>query len=362
MTGKHCIVVGSGIVGASVAWHLVAAGARVTILEAAEVGGLATRDSWAWINASWGNPEPYFRLRLRSMQEWQRLQREVPGLGLDRCGGLIWDLPPDQLEAYAQEHGSWGYDLQRVDAAQALQLEPAIRNAPDFALYAAQEGKVEPLVATQALLAAAHGLGATLRTGMQATALARHDGRVHGVRANGALLEADEVVLAAGTGSAPLLAGLGLHYPIHAPAGLLVHSKPTRPLLRKLLMAPGLHVRQTAEGRLVAGADYVGSIEGQDPAQLAHTLFSKVRALVAGADALEMDFFTLGHRPTPGDGFPLLGRPGHTAGLYLAVTHSGITLAPAAGRFAAQELLHGVRDPLLSPYHPDRLLQPAPAA
>ena len=354
MANKHCIVIGSGILGASVAWHLAREGAAVTILEAGLAGGRATRDSWAWINASWGNPEPYFRLRLRSMQEWQRLAREVPSVGLDLCGGLIWDLPPAQLEAFATEHSAWGYDLQRVNAAQALHLEPAIKNAPDVALYAAQEGKVEPLAAALALLAGAQDLGARIKVGQPVTALLGSGGRTTGVRTADAVLEADEVVVAAGTGSAALLGGLGLHYPIQAPAGLLVHSKPARPLLRKLLMGPGLHV-----GRLVAGADYVGSLEGQDPELLARALFAKVQAMVAGAEQLEMDFFTLGHRPTPGDGFPLLGRPLHTKGLYLAVTHSGVTLAPAVGLFAAQELLHGVRHPLLAPYHPDRLLQRA---
>jgi glycine/D-amino acid oxidase-like deaminating enzyme len=356
-SAKHCLVIGSGILGASIAWHLAAAGAQVTILDAAQAGGVATRDSWAWINASWGNPEPYFRLRLRSMQEWQRLARGVPGVGLDVCGGLIWDLPPAQLEAFAEEHSKWGYPLQRVGAAEALRLEPALQDAPDFALYAAQEGKVEPLAAALALLAAAQGLGATLHTQTQVTALVQRKGRVIGVRARGVLYEADEVVLAAGTGCAALLADLDMRYTIEAPPGLLVHSKATRPLLRRLLMAPGLHVRQTAEGRLVAGADYVGSIEGQDREQMARALFGKVQAMVAGAEQLEMDFTTLGHRPTPSDGFPLLGRPHHTAGLYLAVTHSGVSLAPAVGLFTAQELLQGVRDSLLLPYHPDRVLQ-----
>ena len=36
-------------------------------------GGIATPNSFAWINASWGNPEPYFRLRVRAIREWHRL-------------------------------------------------------------------------------------------------------------------------------------------------------------------------------------------------------------------------------------------------------------------------------------------------
>jgi glycine/D-amino acid oxidase-like deaminating enzyme len=65
----HVLIVGAGIIGASIAWHLVRAGARVTVTDAGEPGGIATRNSWAWINASWGNPEPYFRLRARAMDD-----------------------------------------------------------------------------------------------------------------------------------------------------------------------------------------------------------------------------------------------------------------------------------------------------
>ena len=359
MAKKHCIVIGSGILGASVAWHLARAGAAVTILEAEQAGGRATRDSWAWINASWGNPQPYFHLRQRAMQEWQRLARQVPDVRLDRCGGLIWDLPPDQLEAFAKEHSTWGYELERIDGKGALQIEPGIKQAPNFALHMPQEGKVEPLNAALALLAAARKMGARLLVNTPVSSLMHTGDRIAGVRTGDAVQEADEVVIAAGVGSATLLRGLGLHYAVQAPTGLLVHSKPTRRLLTTLLMTPELHVRQTSEGRLVAGTDFVGSMDGTAPDVMAAQLYQKVQAMVAGSENVAMDFYTMGQRPTPGDGFPMVGRPKDTAGLYLVLSHSGITLAPALGLFSSQELLSGVRDPLLANYHPDRLLQAA---
>lgn len=110
----HIIVVGAGIIGASIAWHLARDRTRVTIIDAAEPGGVATRASWAWINASWGNPEAYFRLRIRSMTQWRRLEREVPGVEVAWTGGLLWDLPPDELDACAREHSSWGCGIRRV--------------------------------------------------------------------------------------------------------------------------------------------------------------------------------------------------------------------------------------------------------
>src|SRR6202521_421792 len=114
----HVLIVGAGIIGASIAWHLARAGARVTVTDAGEPGGIATRNSWAWINASWGNPETYFRLRVRSMDEWRRLERELPGIQVAWGGGLTWELPPDELEAFAVEHASWGYGIRRVDRAE----------------------------------------------------------------------------------------------------------------------------------------------------------------------------------------------------------------------------------------------------
>src|SRR5690348_15850125 len=143
----HIIVVGAGIIGASVAWHLVRAGASVTVIEAGTPGGVATANSWAWINASHGNPERYVRLRMRAMAEWRRLEGEVPGLQVVWSGGLMWDMPPAALEAYRVEHAGWGYGIRRVEREEILRLEPELASPPDWALHAEGEGAIEPLTA-----------------------------------------------------------------------------------------------------------------------------------------------------------------------------------------------------------------------
>jgi glycine/D-amino acid oxidase-like deaminating enzyme len=106
--------------------------------------------------------------------------------------------------------------------------------------------------------------------------------------------------------------------------------------------------------RLLAGADYGGADPGSDPGATARALFDAMKSMLKDADALEYDSYTLGFRPTPLDGFPVLGRPKDIGNLYVAVTHSGVTLAPAVGLFTAREILEGVRDPLLRPYGADR--------
>jgi glycine/D-amino acid oxidase-like deaminating enzyme len=138
MAGKRVIVVGAGIIGASIAWHLAKAGAEVTVIEAGQPGGVATRNSWAWINASWGNPEIYFRLRTRSMAEWRRIDREVPGLEVSWCGGLTWDLPPDQLGAMRSSSAA---TASSGLTGRGARIEPH-QQPPDFALHVPEEGKV----------------------------------------------------------------------------------------------------------------------------------------------------------------------------------------------------------------------------
>jgi glycine/D-amino acid oxidase-like deaminating enzyme len=349
-TAKNVIVVGAGIIGASIAWHLTRAGAAVTIVEAGEPGGVATPASFAWINASWGNPQHYFRLRTRSMAEWSRLAGEVPGIALGWVGGLCWDLPPDKLEAYAAEHGGWGYGMRLVDRAGAIRIEPNVAEPPELAVHVAGEGAVEPAAAARALVTDAVKRGAGLIVDAKVSRLIAEGGTVRGVEIANGELRADEVVLAAGAATPALAATTGVHVPLDTPPGLLVHTEPAAKLLNGLVIAQRLHMRQTAEGRIVAGSDFGGADPGADADETARHLFAALKAMLIGGDRLAFERHTVGYRPTPADGFPIVGRAPAMSGLYLAVMHSGITLAPAIGLFASAELIGGDEEALLTPY------------
>ncbi|MGO4436996.1 NAD(P)/FAD-dependent oxidoreductase [Rhizobium sp. RAF56] len=349
---QHVIVVGAGIIGASIAWHLVRRGASVTIV-AARAGGEATPNSFAWINASWGNPEPYFRFRIHSMKEWRRLAEAVDGIPLKWCGGLCWDLPPKELEAYATEHAGWGYGIRKVDRDKAARLEPGLSELPESALHVAEEGAAEPVATTHLLLADAVRRGVRFHPNVNALKLARDGERVVGVNTADGMLQADRVVLAAGFGTVALAASAGINLPVEAPPGLIVHSGRYRPVLKGLVLAPELHMRQTSEGRIIAGSDFGGGDPGAEPRKAAARLFAKVKAMLKDADDLELDFHTVGYRPTPKDGFPIIGGVDGAEGVYVAVLHSGITLAPLVGRLAADEIL-GMEQPLLSPFRLSR--------
>ncbi|HEX8044621.1 NAD(P)/FAD-dependent oxidoreductase [Rhizobium sp.] len=352
-SSQKIIVVGAGIIGASIAWHLQRKGADVTVI-AKKAGGEATPNSFAWINASWGNPEFYYRFRRRSMAEWSRLATEVAGLPLSWCGGLCWDLAEAELETYLAQHHGWGYDIQPVNRATSAAIEPSLIDPPAFAVHVAEEGAVEPVAAANLLLDDAARHGATLSYGTEVIRLLQENGRITGVETTNGTLLADHVVLAAGAGILPLASAIGIDVPLETPPGLIAHSRPHTRLLNGLVMAPELHMRQTQEGRIIAGSHFGGGAPGDDPRKAAEEILAKVRAILRGSDQLEFDFYTIGYRPNPKDGFPIIGGVDKAPGLYLAVLHSGVTLAPIVGLLAAAEIVGGHPDAQLAPFRLSR--------
>jgi glycine/D-amino acid oxidase-like deaminating enzyme len=352
------VIVGSGIIGASIAYHLTLAGVRPIVLAGRDLGGLATPASFAWINASAGNPEPYFRLRMRAIAGWHDFCRALPELPISWCGSLTYDLPDAELEDYVARHAGWGYRIRMVGPDEIRRREPCLRQVPARAALCEDEGMIEPQRAAMLLIEAAVKRGASCVYGPRALRLVTQRGRVLGVEtdARGGLsptIEADAVIVAAGIASPALLAEVGYTLPIDAPDGLLAHTEPLPPALNGLVIAPAMHVRQTREGRLVAGVDFAGSVS-QNADATAHRLIETMAAAFALPMAPKLSHVTLGLRPTPKDGFPVVGAVPGTQGLYVAVMHSGITLAPAVGAFLAAEVLEGVREPLLEPYRPER--------
>lgn len=352
-TATQPVVIGAGIIGASIAYHLAKAGRPPIILDAGPDGGLATSGSLAWINASWGNPEPYYRLRMRSIAEWHRLGRELKDIPLRWTGSLTYDMPRADLERYVAHHADWGYRIRLVGRNEIAAREPHLREVPDIAALCDDEGMVEPVAAARALRQAAIAMGAVYHSDTRVEGIACQRDRITGVVSGRGIIATDRVVIAAGIATPSLLSPLGIGLPMTTPEGLLVHTEPLPPVLNGLVVAPDFHVRQTLEGRLVAGFDFVGTMAGS-PEESTQRLLRNLNDTFTLPRPAALSHTTFAQRPTPADGFPAVGFLPQVEGLYVAIMHSGMTLAPAVGLLAAEEILTGKRDSLLGPYAPTR--------
>ena len=107
------VVVGAGIVGASIAYHLARRQVAVTVLERHRPGAGASSHSFAWINAFGKEPYPYHDLNRRSMEVWHRFAQGLQAdVGLRWGGDLRWVHTAADAEALRQriQHlQAWGY-------------------------------------------------------------------------------------------------------------------------------------------------------------------------------------------------------------------------------------------------------------
>lgn len=268
-------------------------------------------------------------------------------------------MPPEKLAEYQKHHSAWGYDIRRIERDEILKIEPGLTPEDDFvpewALRVGEEGMVEPAQAARLMLADAQRKNARLVTGNVTRLLQEGDGRVSGlVLSTGEELRADHVVVAAGVASVPLCASVGVTLPLKtpAPAGLLVRSKPIQKrILSHIVYTTRGHMRQTADGYILAGSDFIGGDPGPNPEVTARQQLEQVKTNLKPeyGDQLEFDCFTIGYRPQPIDGLPVLGASG-LHGLDVAVMHSGVTNAALVGELLAEKILIGKEDAFLEDF------------
>jgi len=346
------VVVGAGILGTSVAFHAARLGARVTVVDGGLPGCGVTGVSFAWIGASGVPPGPAAVVRRAATDEWRRLAREVPGVAVGWTGSLVWSdaAPPAELG-----------DAQRlVDRDAIAALEPGLREPPPWAVHTRGDGAVDPVAVTGALVDAARRHGADVVVGTPVASVAVRAGRAVGVRlANGDVLAAPTVVLAAGADATTLCAPLGFPPVVtRSPAVLLrldgADRLPHR--VHGVLAGPRVEVRPAGDGRLLAALAYAGETSVADLTRRADDAVVGLASLLHAGDRLRRTGAHVGWRPMPLDGEPVVGPVPGVGGLHLAVTHSGVTLAPVLGRLLAEELASGVRAPDLRGCRPERFV------
>ncbi len=353
---KKIVVIGAGIIGASIAYHLSANGADVTVIEKSAPASGATAKSFAWINAHFAETDEFFALRMASIAAWHTLEKEIDHADFKvRWGGSLgWgDNTEDQTEQI-QVLGNLGYRVEMINPAEFSTLEPALRPPDGTCLHALDEGAIDPVRATRALLQAAAGLGARIVYGCSIKHLLMQNNRITGVATPFGEIAADEVVVAAGVWSQGLVADAGVGLPMDNSYSIIVRTTPAEPLISRVILSPDVHFRQDLDGAVIFAESFSGGEIGDDPSKTATRILKLLQHRVPGLRRTGIENIFVGNRPIPADGFPVIGRASGTQGLYLASMHSGITLAPIVGKLASQEIMSDRQSDLLAPYRLSR--------
>jgi len=367
------LVIGGGVVGASIAYGLARAGDRVRLLDEGDEAFRAARANFGlvWVQGK-GLHHPHYAVwSMASAAGWGRFASELQDLtgmdlALEQRGGLSFALSETELGARVEHMEklraqlapltSHRYPFEVLSAAEARELVPQLGPEVAGAVLCPLDGHVSPLNLLQALIRGLRLRGAQHCTGVTVTAIEPLSGggfrvtTVPSLQGNSAAaLRAGEgtdvsgaqavpaavagsaqvhvcrtLVLAAGLGNRVLAPWVGLEAPVRPNRGQVLVTERLQPFLN----FPTSQVRQTHEGIVQIGdsAEDVGFDDTTTLPQLARIADRAVRLfpLLGNVNLIRS---WGGLRVMSADGFPVYDASSEMPGAFVVNCHSGVTLA-----------------------------------
>jgi sarcosine oxidase subunit beta len=347
------VVVGGGVIGASIAWHLASRGTKPVVFEKNLLGAGNTGRSAGGIRAQF-NSDVNVRLSLYSIGFFERF-REILGADAEfhQCGYLFLATTP-ALEKHFRERIEFqrrlGVDVSLLTPAQVADRWPFLRT-DDLrnATWSPRDGVAGPYEVTIAFANAAKARGAVMHEQVEVTEILTKDGAVRGVRTSMGEFETDAVVVAGGPDTPGLLKPLGVDVPITPYRRHLYMTEkfPEIPDDIPLIIdsATGLYFRKETGGIMM------GMVDKNDPPTSSMNvdegyLEKLVEAALLRVPCLEhaniMNGWAGLYDSTP-DHHAILGKVDEVRGLVVAVGFSGhgFMHSPAVGATIAEVVLDG---------------------
>lgn len=352
MSAPDVLVVGGGVVGASVAYHAAVAGARVSLLERDALAAHASSAA-AGMLLPLGEARakgPFLSFGLRSLARFPALAealRERSGIDpeYEACGALHLARNAEQAQQLREKARDLGVpDLVWLDAAALRERAPYLAPELHGALWSPREAHVHSGRLALAFARAAGALGARIETGVEVTGLRRAADGACGVETARGPRRAGAVVLCAGAWSARCadwLPGIG-PLPVEPAAGQVLALERPAAGPREILAAGSRYLVPKRDGQLLVGAtqEYVGFDHRVTAAGLAQLLAGAL-ALAPTLAGQAFRSAWSGLRPATPDGLPAIGPVPGVPRLFVATGHfrNGILLAPVTGELVAELLV-----------------------
>jgi sarcosine oxidase subunit beta len=362
------VVIGGGVVGCSIAYHLARRGlSDVLVLERDAVGAGTTSKAAGGIRAQFAT-ETEIRFSLESRRVFETFPEEF-GVdpGYTRIGYLFLVADEADLrgfEARMALQRSLGVDVRRLAPEDAARLVPGL-HVDDLvaAVWGPDDAMAGPAEVTDGFARRARALGARIVEGVEVTAIERAGGRVTAVKTASGPVATPVVVNAAGPAAARVARLAGVTVPVHPRRRHIFYTEPFPELPGPVPLTTdrrsGFYFRKELDALLLSpgdvtdvGDDRTAPVDWsmvEDVVQKAiHRLPALERARIAGGWA--------GLRPLTPDDHAIIGPAPGVEGFFLAVGFCGhgFQHAPATGRLVAEWLLDGRPSMDLSLFDPGR--------
>lgn len=354
------VVVGGGVIGASVAYRLARQG-RKTIL--VEKGSMASGASGACDKAVFlQSKKPGFHMELAqaSMEIYENLETEldVP-FEYQQEGGMIVLQDEEHrpmIDRLVKRQQKGGISVELLNGDEARKRQPELASDVTGATWSEKDAEVNPLLLTHAFRQAAVRHGAIIRTNTEVVDILTEQGKVSGVITNKGKIATDVVVNAAGAHAGEIGRMIGIDIPVAPRKGvILVTEKIPRMIRGNVLctqyiflkhsktegangkMQIGLSLGQTHSGNLlIGGSREFAGFDRTTNVDVVTGIAAHATRLFPFLKHVSIIRAMVGFRPYTGDGLPIIDEASEAKGFFTVAGHEGdgIALAPVTGRIA----------------------------
>jgi len=368
------VVIGAGLVGSAIAYGLAGRKVRVLVLDGGDRDFRAANANGGlvWLQGKGLDMPAYQQLTRTSVELWPNFSAELTDttavdLQYEYNGGLAFCLSEAEFEQRRSLLLRWHNQLRRsepdwemLDRDALSKLLPKVQLGPDVvgASFGDRDGHLNPLRLLTALHVGILRKGGQLRAG----------GAVHSVKRDGRggftidfgpeRVSAARVVIAAGLGSKALAAQVGLDIPIRPQRGQMLITERLEPFLPLPLHG----VSQTRQGTVSIGTtnEEVG-FDASTTSEAGAALSAMVIRWMPALSEVKLVRQWAGLRILTPDGFSVYAESQSHPGAFVAVCHSGVTLAAAHAALLADAIATGRLPPSLDDFHHRRFDVPKAA-
>ena len=358
------VIVGGGVVGCSIAYHLRKAGVPVTVIDQGEIGAEASSAAAGLLAplGSLAGPGPFADLLLASFALFPSLVPELEdasGIGVEyeQTGALRVVRNPKNVPNLRKRMKAWqplGLQMSWLSGEEARTIEPTL--APDVcaALYAPEESQVKAPQVVKAFGRAAANLGATLRSHTRISGLQQEQDRVTAlITSQGETIPCNQLVVASGAWSAQWSALLNIELAVVPQRGQILALRQPAPHLRHIIFGEAAYLAPKQDSTVVVGAtrEEVGFDKHLTAGGVAW-LLSTASRIIPSLEQSAIERMWVGLRPKTPDNLPILGAAPGWQNVTLATGHGsvGIMLSAITGQTLAELLVTGVAPELIRPF------------
>jgi len=352
--GKRVVVIGGGVIGCLTALYLQRLGASPLILEKGSIG---SESSWAGAGIlcpihPWLYPDSFTHLINDSLARYPALNEmllDLTGISMQWLNsGLLIPLFENDRIHHRQDALAWskrfGWKVEELDAKQTRTHEPTISEQVSGSLFWPEVGQARNPRLMAAIRKALEICEVPFREQTEVMGISKNrQGDIIAVQlASGDKIEANTVLLAAGSWSGKLARQLGLKLPVEPVKGQIVLLKDQPGRVNHIIKHDDAYMVPRVDGHILVGAsmERVGFQTGTTEAVMDHLLSATYR-ITPGLKDAEIVQKWMGFRPGSPDGMPYLGPVDGHPGLWVATGHyrNGVALAPGTAELMSRWIM-----------------------